>query len=48
MIIKINAIDTKIASTSGLITKTQHYSNKQSLGKKIEHIDKKMYLIQIG
>ena len=45
LIIKVNA---KIASTSGLITKTQHDSNKQSLEKTIEYIDKKIYLIQIG
>ena len=38
---KGNAIDTKIPSTSGLVTKTQYDSDKQGLERKIENVDKK-------
>ena len=40
MIIKVNPIHTNIASTGGLITNTQNDSDKQSLEKKIEDVDK--------
>ena len=40
--LKVNAIDTKIPSTSGLVTKTQYDSDKQGLEKKIEDVDKKI------
>ena len=42
LVTKVNAIDTKIPSTSGLFTETQYNSNKQSLEKKIEDVDKKV------
>ena len=42
LITKINAIDRKIPSTSELVTKTQYDSDKQSLQRKIEDVDKKM------
>ena len=32
---KVNAVDTKILSTSGVLTKTQYNSDKQGLEKKI-------------
>ena len=34
LVIKVSAFDTKIPTTSGLITKTQYESDKQSLEKK--------------
>ena len=42
MVIKVNAIDTKVPSTSGLVTKTQYYSEKKDLEKKTEGVDKKI------
>ena len=39
---RVNAIVTKIPSTSGLVTKTQYDSDKQGLKKKIEDVDKKI------
>ena len=42
LVINFNAINAKILSTSGLLTKTQYDSNKQGLGKKIEDNDKKI------
>ena len=39
---KANAIDTKIPSTSELITKTQYDSGKQDLEKRIEDVDKEV------
>ena len=42
MVIKANYVDTKIPSTSGLITKTQHNLDKQGLQKNIEGVDKKI------
>ena len=41
LITKVNAIDRKIPSTSELVTKTQYDSDKQSLQRKIEDVDKK-------
>ena len=38
---KVNAINKP--STSGLVPKTQYNSNKQSLEKKIKHVDKEIY-----
>ena len=40
--IKVNAIYTKIPSTSGLLTKTYYDSDKKGLEKKIEDVDKKI------
>ena len=45
MIIKFKAIDTKISSTSGLVTKTQYDLDKQSLEKKTEDVEKTLILI---
>ena len=42
LVTKVNAIDTKIPSTSGLLTKTQYDWDKQDLERKIEDVDKKM------
>ena len=39
---KANAIDTKIPSTSELVTKTQYDSDKQDLEKRIEGVDKEV------
>ena len=41
-IIKVNAIDTKIPSTSRLVTKTQYDSDKEGRDKKIEDVDQKI------
>ena len=41
-VIKVNAIDTKILSTSGLVTATQYDSDKQGLEKNIADVDKKI------
>ena len=41
MVIKFNAIDTKIPSTGALVTKTQCNSDKHGLEKKIENVDRK-------
>ena len=40
--IKVNAIDTNISSTRGLVTKTQDDSDKQGIEKRIEDVDKKI------
>ena len=37
---KVNAIDTKMPSTSELVTKTQHNLDKQGLEKKTEMLTK--------
>ena len=42
LVTRFNAVDTKILSTSGLITKTQYDSGKQGLEKKIEYFYKKI------
>ena len=42
LVININVSDTKVPSTSGLVTKTQYYSDKQGLGKKIKDVAKKI------
>ena len=42
LVTKVNAIDTKIASISGLVTNIQYDLYKQGLEKKIEDVDKKM------
>lgn len=39
---QINAIDTKIASTTGFISKTQFNSEKQNLERKIHDVDEKI------
>ena len=36
LVTKVNAIDTKIPSTNGLVTKKQYDSDKQGLEKKIK------------
>lgn len=42
LVTKINAIDSMIPSTSGLITITQYDSDKQDLEEKIDYLEKKM------
>ena len=42
LITNVNAINTKIPSTSGLFTKTKYDSDKQGLEKIIEDVDKKI------
>ena len=42
LVTKANAIDTKIPSTSELVTKTQYDSDKQDLEKRIEGVDKEI------
>ena len=42
MVTKVNAIDNKIPSTSGLVTKIQFDSDKLGLVKQLEDVDKKM------
>ena len=42
LVIKVNAIDNKIPSTSGLVTKIQYDSNKQDLEKKNQDVDQKI------
>ena len=42
LITKVNTIDTKMPSTSGLITKTHYDSYKQGVEKNIEDVHKKM------
>ena len=37
---KVNATDTKIPCTSGLVTITQYDSDKQGLEKNIDYVDK--------
>ena len=41
LVTKVNAIDTKIPSTSGLVTKTEYDWDKQDLERKIEDVDRK-------
>lgn len=41
---KVNAFDTKVPSTSGLVFKTQYDSEKQNFEKKIEDVDKKILI----
>lgn len=45
LVTKTKAIDTKISSTSGLVTKTQYDLDKQSLEKKTEDVEKTLILI---
>ena len=42
LVIKVNAIDTKIPSTSRLVNKTQNDSGKKDFYKKIEDFDQKI------
>ena len=42
LVTKVNAIDTKIPSTNGLLTRTQYDWDKQDLERKIEDVDKKI------
>lgn len=39
---KVNALGRKILCTSGLVSKTHYYSEKQNLQKKIENLDAKI------
>lgn len=41
LVTKVDVIDTKKPSTSGLFTEKQYNSDKQGLGKKIEDDDKR-------
>ena len=41
LVIKVNATDTKIPSTGGLLTQTQYDSDKQGTKKKTDNVDKK-------
>ena len=41
-VIKVNAVDTKIPNSSGLVTKMQYDSSKQSLEKKAGDVEKKI------
>ena len=43
LVMKINASDTKLPSTSELVAKTQYNSDKQNLEKKIEDVDKNVH-----
>ena len=47
VIIKINANDTKIPSSSGINTKMQYDSDKQDITKKLKDVDKN-YPIIVG
>ena len=40
---KVNSFDTKVPSTSGLISKLKNDLDKQNLKKKIENVDKKIH-----
>ena len=42
LVTKVNAIDTKIPSTSGLVTKIWCDADKQDLENKTENVDKKI------
>ena len=42
MVTKVNAMNTKILNTSGLITKKQYDSDKQGFEKNIEDVDNKI------
>ena len=42
LVTKLNFINTKIPSTSTLVTKTKYDLEKQGLENKIEHVDKKL------
>ena len=42
VVTKVNAIGTKVPSTSGLVLKPQYSSDNQNLEKKIEDADKKI------
>ena len=42
LVTKVNAIDTEISSTGGLVFKTQYDSGKQNLDKKIEDVNQKI------
>ena len=39
LVTKVNVIDTKIRSTSGLVTKKQYDFDKQGVEKKIKDVD---------
>lgn len=43
LVTKFSAIDTKLSSTSGLVTKTKFDSDKEGLQKKIENVYKKIH-----
>ena len=43
LVTKVNAFDTKVPSTSGLISKLKNDLDKQNLEKKIENLDKKIH-----
>ena len=42
LVTKVNAIDTEISSTGGLVFKAQYDSGKQNLEKKIEDVNQKI------
>ena len=42
LVTKISVIDTKIPSTSGLVTKLQYDLDKQGLYENVENVDKKV------
>ena len=46
LVIKVNAIDTKILGTSGIVTKTQYNSDKDGLEKKIKDVDNTSGLVK--
>ena len=42
LVTEVNAIANKVQSTSGLVSKTYYYSDKQNFEKKIENLNKKI------
>ena len=42
LVINANAVDTKILSTTRLVTKTQYHSEKHGIRKKIANVNKKI------
>ena len=42
LVTKVNLIDNKIPSTSGLVSKTQYDSHKQGLDKKFDNVNTKL------
>ena len=48
LVTKVNGIDTKIPTTSGLVNKTQHVLNKQDLEKKKLKMLTKRYVALVG
>ena len=48
LVTKVNGIDTKIPTTSGLVNKTQYVLNKQDLEKKKLKMLTKRYVALVG